>query len=129
MNSTTATNEVGEKTRKVVGLQVVLMFLTSAAFFAGKGLDAAQAAVFGGLISIASTLLLGYGVKRAAEAAVVNPGKSAAMLYAGAAFRFMFILAAFAIGLAVLKLYPLGVFAGFAVVQMVYLVSMYFLRH
>ena len=115
------------KAKKVISLQIVMMLVVAVVWFAFSGIAVAQAVVFGGLISVTSTLLLSRGVKRAA--ASTEPKTSMLILYAGAALRFLLILAAFAVGLAIVKLYPLGMFVGFAAAQMAYLVSMYFLRN
>jgi len=128
-NSASA-NEVVEKARKLVALQLGMMLLVSVAFFAwffksGQGLNAVLAVGYGGLTSVASTLLLSFGVKRASDGVLDNPGKSTMILYAGAAQRFILVLVALAFGLKVLELYPVGLFAGFAAAQMAYLVSMY----
>ena len=123
----TAIKKVGVKARKVISLQIMMMLAVAVIWFAFSGLDVAQAVVFGGLISITSTLLLSRGVKRATAA--TEPNKSMLILYAGAALRFLLVLAGFAVGLALFKLYPLGMFIGFAAAQMAYLVSMYFLRN
>jgi len=120
---------VVDKGRKVIGLQLIMTLLVAAAFFAGQGIHAAQGALFGGLVSVMTTLLLSYGVKRATVAAATNPGKSAAILYLSAAQRFLWVLVAFAFGLSILKLYPLGAFAGFAIAQIAYIISMYKLRN
>lgn len=124
MSKAAAVKQVVDQGRKVIGLQLVMTLLAAAGFFAGQGFDAALAAVFGGLTCVLSTLLLSYGVKRATESATQNPAKSAAILYFGAAQRFLLVLVCFAFGLATLKLYPLGVFIGFALAQIAYIISM-----
>jgi ATP synthase I chain len=62
-------------------------------------------------------LLLLRGVSRATQVAAENPGKSMTILYAGAAQRFLLVLALLGAGLALLKLHPLGVLLGFALAQ------------
>lgn len=133
-SSSACANDVVEKTRKIVLLQLAMMLLVSIIFSAwyfdsGKSLDMILAVGYGGLISVVSALLLGLGVKRATEGALLNPAKSTVILYAGAAQRFVLVLAAFAVGLAVLKLYPLGLFAGFVAAQLAYLLSMCIFKH
>lgn len=128
MKSSETTKKVDLKAKRVLRLQLLMLLVVSGAFFLAMGLQAAQAAAFGSLVSMASTLLLSRGIKQATGMASSQPGKSTAVLYVGAAQRFLMVLAAFAFGLAVIKLYPLGMFAGFAAAQMAYLVSMYYLR-
>jgi len=120
---------VVEKTRKVITLQLVMMLLVSIVFYAwfydsGQSLQMVLAVGYGGSIIVISTLLLGFGVKRASDGALDNPGKSTIILYAGAAQRFIFVLAAFAFGLAWLKLSPAGLFAGFGSAQLAYILSL-----
>ena len=110
------------ESRRLIVLQVVIAVLAAVGFYFGKGAWEALSAFFGGLISVMSAVLLRYGVVRAGSA--VQPGdkkKSEALLYAGAAIRFLLVLACFAIGLAVLKLAPLAMVSGFVAVQLVFL--------
>jgi hypothetical protein len=108
---------VVEKARRVVSLQIITTLITAGAFYFGQGLVEAQSALYGGFISIASTLLLSRGVQQASDAALENRGKSMRILYVGAAQRFFLIIAAFALGLTVLKLNALALLAGFAIGQ------------
>lgn len=115
--------DLENRARKVLTLQVISALVAAAGFFVWKGGLAALSAGFGGGIGIASTLLLSYGVKKATVAAAQNPGASMRILYLGAAQRFFLVLALFAIALAVLKLEPLALFSGFALAQAAYFLS------
>lgn len=115
---------VGDTARRVVYLQITTGLLAAAGFFMAQGIAAAQAALYGGLISVISTLLLSHGVKRAGDAAPQSAKKSMIILYVSAVQRFVLVLVAFAVGLAVLKLTPIAVFVGFVVTQLSYVISM-----
>lgn len=80
--------------------------------------------LYGGLISVATSLLLSRGVIRAANAAPENHKKSMIILYLGAAQRFVLVLVLFGAGLAGLKLEPLATIAGFVAAQLVYVIGM-----
>ncbi len=117
-----AAHEVDDRVRKVVAWQVIGSMLAAAAFFVGKGWGAAQAALCGGAIGVAATLLLSRSVKKASRA-TDDPNAGMRILYLGAAQRFFFVLGAFALGLAVLKLEPLALFIGFVLAQAGYFIN------
>ena len=106
----------GRVIRRVVTWQMAGGALVAAAFFIGKGWAAAQAVLYGAIIGIIATLLLGRSVKRASRAAD-HPVASMQVLYWGAAQRFFFVLGGFVFGLAALDLQPLALLAGFVVAQ------------
>jgi len=112
------------ETRRVIGLQLLISVLVAAGFFVGSGPWEALSAAYGGLTSVLSAFLLSRGVIRAGSA--VEEGekkKSEAILYAGAAVRFVLVLACFGIGLAALKLAPLATVMGFIAVQLAFIFS------
>jgi F0F1-type ATP synthase assembly protein I len=117
-----AAHEVDGRVRKVIVWQVIGGVAAAAVFFVSKGWGPAQAALCGGLIGTATTLLLSRSVKKAGRAADdTNAGMR--ILYLGAVQRFFFVLGAFALGVAVLKLEPLALCAGFALAQVGYLIN------
>ncbi len=77
----------------------------------------AWGAIYGGSISMLSSLLLGLGVGWAASG---EGGARQWFLYVSAAFRFLLILICFAIGLGLIGLPPTSVLVGFVVAQLVY---------
>ncbi|MFQ5470843.1 MAG: ATP synthase subunit I [Gammaproteobacteria bacterium] len=106
-------------TRKIFTLQITIATVVAAGFLFAKGALHAQSAVYGGLISLISALLLGYGIEKAAQ----QGSKSGqAILYAGAAFRFVLVLVMFVIGLSIFKLEPLATVTGFILTQLSFLV-------
>jgi len=80
------------------------------------------------LTSIAITILLSHGVKRAEREALQDPKKSMGILYLGAVQRFLVVLALFIVGLGFFKLEPLAMVLGFGLTQFAYLVNIRNLR-
>jgi F0F1-type ATP synthase assembly protein I len=117
----TAGNELRAKTRRVIGLQVGIGLTVVAGFFTVKGPWAAWSAAYGGAVSLTMGMLLSQGVMLAGR--MRDARASQAVLYAGAAFRFVLVLALFAIGLAALKLQPLAVVVGFIAVQLAFMLA------
>lgn len=112
--------DLENRARAVLTLQVICTLAAIAGFSLWKGLLVGAAAGFGGGIGLASTLLLRYGVKKATLKSAENPAAGMQVLYVGAAVRFFLVLVLFAIALAVFKLDPLALFCGFALVQASY---------
>lgn len=116
-----AGNELREKTRRVIGLQIGIGLAVAAGFFTVKGPDAAWSAAYGGAVSLVMSLLLSRGVLLAGRMQSAKAGQ--AILYAGAAVRFVLVLALLMVGLAVLKLEPLAVVIGFIAVQLAFMLA------
>ena len=88
-----------------------------------RGDAAALAALYGGAVALLNTLMLSRRLVRAGELAKTDPQRGVYSLYFGAVQRFVFVLAALAVGLGLLKLDPLPLLASFALAQLAYLVS------
>ncbi|MBK9131937.1 MAG: ATP synthase subunit I [Gammaproteobacteria bacterium] len=119
MNS--AGDELRIRTRRVIGLQLGIGLAIVAGFFTVKGPAAAWSAAFGGGVSVVMSLLLSRGVMLAGR--MQDARASQAVLYAGAALRFVLVLALLTVGLAVLKLAPLPVVVGFIAVQLAFMLA------
>lgn len=119
-----AVGDIGGRTRRLIGLQLLVGAVVAVAFllFFGGGWQAVSS-LCGSLVSVATALLLSRGVRRASEAALHDQKKSMLILYVGAVQRFVMIGALFALGIAVIKLEPLAMFTGFALAQLGYLMS------
>lgn len=113
--------DITERTRRIVGFQILAAVVIGIGFFLGVGEAEGRSAFYGGLVAVVLTVMLSRGVKRAEATAAQDLKRSMIILYMGAAQRFLIALAAFALGLAVLKLEPLAVFVGFAAAQFSYL--------
>lgn len=116
-----AGNELRAKTRRVIGLQVGIGLAVVAGFFMAKGPGAAWSAAYGGAVSLVMSVLLSRGVMLAGR--MQNAKTSQAILYAGAAVRFVLVLALLAVGLAALKLEPFAVVVGFIAVQLAFMLA------
>ena len=68
-------------------------------------------------------MLLLWGIQRANAAAKADPGKSMRILYVGAVQRFVLVLGLIALGIALFKLEPVAMIAGFALAQAGYLIG------
>jgi ATP synthase protein I len=105
-------------------MQITIGGIVAAGFLLKDGELGAKSAIYGAVISIVLSRLLSWGVQRAASAAEGNRKKSMAILYLGAAQRFLLALVLFGFGLGVLKLEPIALIAGFCFAQSIYLFSM-----
>ena len=123
MNTTHDGTDLAARTRRIVGFQILASVVIAIGFLIGVGAAQGRSALYGGLVAVTLTVLLSRGVKRAEVSAARDPHKSMVILYVGAVQRFVLALAAFALGLAVLKLEPMAVFIGFAAAQFSYLIN------
>ncbi|MEW6445719.1 MAG: ATP synthase subunit I [Pseudomonadota bacterium] len=80
------------------------------------------AVVYGGAISMLMAWLHKRGVRRAEEQAITDPKNSMLVLYVGAVLRFLLLIATMAVGMGLLKLPALPLFAGFVLAQLGFLV-------
>jgi hypothetical protein len=114
------------KAQKVLVVQSLTTLLVATAFFAAsteQNLWNALSAGFGGLSSVVLALISIGGFKRANAIALSDPKQSMMILYVGAVIRFAAVIVLLGIGLGLLKLDALAVFAGFALAQASYLMS------
>lgn len=103
----------------VLTTQAVLILAIAAGFCVyQKQWGALWAALYGGGIGLG---ISGLSAFRLAQAA--RPDAGLAPLYFGAVERFIFVAAAFAAGLAVLKLAPVPLLAGFAGAELAYFIA------
>lgn len=93
----------------LLAIQAGIMLAVAAGFYIYQGPPAAAAVLYGGGIALGVSGLLAMRLARAAR-----PGAGVAGLYLGAFERMIFVAAAFAAGIAALKLAPLPLLAGFA---------------
>jgi len=114
--------ELAAKARWVISTQLIVSTIVAVAFLT-KGTWESLAALYGGLVSICISMLLLWGIQRANAAAKVDPGKSMRILYVGAVQRFVLVLGLIALGLALFKLDPVAMIAGFALAQAGYLIG------
>jgi len=119
MNENTAL-ELTIKTRKVIGLQIAIGALVAAFFYFTYTPCHGLSVLYGAMISTLSSWWLSRGVSSAgAHAGQGRRGE--AILYVGAALRFVMVLALFAIGLAVIKLAAVATVVGFVLSQLAFI--------
>jgi len=104
-------------------IQAIATFVVAGGFFAYMGLGAALAALYGGAVGMVVSALLAWRMNRASR-----PGASAAGLYLSTLERMVFVAAAFVLALAVLKLQPLALIAGFIGAELAYYIAAGVLR-
>jgi ATP synthase protein I len=109
--------------RKLLSIQVLTTVVIAllSVWLGGRGMFVA--AVFGGAIAVMNTLLLGRRVRRAAQATSQDHSRGVFALYLGAVERFVFTLAAFAVGMGLLHLPPEPLLGTFAAAQLGYWVA------
>lgn len=123
---TATTDSLKRDVLLVLIAQAVLMLITAAVIFLVMGGSAAFSAIYGSLITLVGTGWMGHRVDQAGTFAEQdNSAGSALALYGGAVQRFLFVLAALAVGMGLLKLSPLPLLAGFAITQLGYLVIVF----
>ena len=115
--------------RRVLLSQAVLTLLAGAAFFVSLGSAAALAALYGGVVALISTWLLGRRVQRTPETPAQAHAGGQLALYAGILPRFIVTLALLGIGIGGLKLFPLPLIAAFAVAQLGFLINLVGIPH
>ncbi len=104
--------------RMLVALQIVLVAITSTAFFLVYGRFQAGSAGFGGLVAAINIGLLWRRRQAADTGRALSAGESIRLLYRSALERFVIIALLFALGLGVWRLDPLAVLAGFVTGQL-----------
>ncbi|MEW6765883.1 MAG: ATP synthase subunit I [Pseudomonadota bacterium] len=80
------------------------------------------AVVYGGLVSMLMAWLHKRGVRKAEDKALTDPKNSMLVLYVGAVVRFLLLIVALGVGMGLLKLPALPLFAGFVLAQLGFLV-------
>jgi len=109
--------------RKRLGFQLVLIAVTSIVFFTLGDAMRAGSVWFGGAIASANLLLLEWRRRMADKGPALSAAASLRLLYRTALERFVLAAALFALGLGVLRLYPLALLTGFIVGQVALIVT------
>jgi len=116
-----AAQELILKTRRVIGLQMLAGLLVAVGFSITYTPWHGLSVLYGTMISMLSAWWLSRGVSQAGARA--QQGRSGeAVLYIGAALRFIMVLALFVIGLALIKLEPVATVVGFIVAQLAFVI-------
>ncbi len=98
--------------RRLLVLQLVLTLVVALIGFVWQGLIAVRPALFGGATAMVGTLVIvWYG--RRAERAGASVIRNASLIYGSAIIRFGTIMVLLFVGIAILRLQPVWLFAGF----------------
>lgn len=108
---------LSQEARRLLLVQLVLALVLAALYAGLHSMAGGLAAAWGGTIALLNAALMALVVRRATEVARAQPGAETGVLYMGALGRFALVAVLFAVGLGVLKLLPVPVIVGFAVVH------------
>ena len=106
---------------RVVFVQTLTTLLVAAGTLIYYGQWSAVAAIYGGLLAIIVAVLTAYWIFRAGEVAQAEPQRGVGAILSVAGKRMLLTIAGLALGLAVLRLAPVPLLAGFALAYMGYL--------
>lgn len=107
--------------RKIIGVQLAILAVTTIVSTLVWGTIFVIALLYGGAVTIATTLYSGWRLKVATAGDEQGPALNMAEFYKGTLLRFLLVIALLALGLGYLKLEPLAVIFGFAITQTGYL--------
>ncbi|MDM7323006.1 MAG: ATP synthase subunit I [Gammaproteobacteria bacterium] len=79
------------------------------------------AVIYGGLVSMVLAWLHKRGIRKAEQRVIRDPKGSMLVLYVGAVVRFLLLIGLLGVGMGVLKLSALPLFAGFVLAQLGFL--------
>lgn len=99
--------------KRMTVAQSIFLLICALAFFLSAGWGHGVAAIFGGFIALANTLVLRWNFERAEQIAGNSAGKNMRLLYRTAAMRLLLTMGLFVLALGGLKLEPLPVLVGF----------------
>ena len=99
--------------RRITLAQSIVLLICAFYFFSSAGSDHGIAALFGGVIALANTLLLRWNFERAERIAGNSAEKNMRLLYRTAAQRLFLTIGLLVLALGGLKLEPLPVLVGF----------------
>ena len=104
----------------IIQATLVLVAIIATIYF--LGLDHAAAALFGGCLAMANSVLLYRKLDSASSMAKDNPNAGMMTLYAGIIQRFVFVLGMFGVGMGLLKLNPVALVGAFGLAQIAYMI-------
>jgi len=113
---------LGKYLQRLLIIQATLVLVAILATIYFLGVDHAAAALFGGCLAMANSVLLYRKLDSASSMAKDNPNAGMMTLYAGIIQRFIFVLGMFAVGMGLLKLNPIAVVGTFGLAQIAYMI-------
>ena len=108
--------------QRLLIIQATLVLVAIIATIYLSGADAVTAALFGGCVAMANSVLLYRKLDKASSMAKDNPNGGMMTLYAGVIQRFIFVLGMFGVGMGLLKLNPVAVIGAFGLAQIAYMI-------
>ncbi|ODN68247.1 ATP synthase subunit I [Methylophaga muralis] len=108
-----------EPINRLLKTQFIALIIMVACVSWLQGKDVAIALSFGGMISLANTLLLRWHLLKTVKKAGANPELNLGGAFRCIAERWFLTIAMFAVGFAVLELSPLPLLLGFAAMQII----------
>ena len=113
---------LGKYLQRLLIIQATLVLIAIIATIYFLNVDAVSAALFGGCVAMANSILLYRKLDSASSMAEDNPNAGMMTLYAGVIQRFVFVLGMFAVGMGLLKLHPVAVVGAFGLAQLAYMI-------
>jgi len=108
--------------QRLLVIQATLVLIAIIATVFLSSVDSAAAALFGGCVALANSVLLYRKLDAASSMAQDNPNGGIMTLYAGVIQRFIFVLGMFGVGMGLLKLNPVAVIGAFGLAQLAYMI-------
>ncbi len=113
-----ANNALSHTVCKVALTQIGLVLIVAATATLLKGNEFLWSTLYGGVIVVVSTLFFGWKLMIATQSADKTHAVNTVELFKGIILRFILVVALLAIGMAWLKLSPVGILAGFIAAQL-----------
>jgi len=104
--------------RRLLTIQFIIMLVVAAIYLILESFNGFLAALYGGSITILSTLLISWRISRAGEVASNEQQQAYLEVYIGAIQKFVLTLILMAIGMGYLKLNALAILICFAATQL-----------
>ncbi len=108
---------------RLILLQVIPVVAVAGYFLLKHDTDFAIATLFGGAVTLLSTLVAAWRVKIATDPVEQGPPVSMFEIYKGSALKYLIVIALLALGFAGLKLDPAGIITGFVLAQAAFFFS------
>ena len=108
--------------QRLLIIQATLVLVAVIATIFLSNVESIGAALFGGGVALANSVLLYRKLDSASSMAQDNPNAGIMTLYAGVIQRFVFVLGMFGVGMGLLKLNPVAVIGAFGLAQLAYMI-------
>ncbi|MGB1309922.1 MAG: ATP synthase subunit I [Leucothrix sp.] len=108
--------------QRLLIIQATLVLIAIIATIYLLSVGEASAALFGGCVAMANSILLYRKLDSAGSMAKDNPNAGMMTLYLGVIQRFLFVLGMFAVGMKLLELNPIAMVGAFGLAQIGYMI-------